>query len=207
MAGRAGVLTTLVGAVFGYRCWGDRSGYRADRPADSARGAGAPFHVDRTCLEWPQRWVRDHVRHGHVGGMMMTVTRGARGQMVVAMLLGLAGLAMAGFMPLLTDASLEPREIVVVASDMAFYVDGNAEANPRIRMEAGETVRLVLWNKQPGVVHEFVVGAWQVATPRLRGRERDSLVFQVPEAIGHYVYECSPHSAMMRGSIEVVDVQ
>jgi|TARA_B100000959_G_scaffold259860_1_gene295823 plastocyanin len=139
--------------------------------------------------------------------MMMTVTRGARGQMVVAMLLGLAGLAMAGFMPLLTDASLEPREIVVVASDMAFYVDGNAEANPRIRMEAGETVRLVLWNKQPGVVHEFVVGAWQVATPRLRGRERDSLVFQVPEAIGHYVYECSPHSAMMRGSIEVVDVQ
>ena len=94
-----------------------------------------------------------------------------------------------------------------MGSEMCIRDSGDAEANPRIRMEAGETIRLVLWNKQPGVVHDFVVGAWQVATPRLRGRERDSLVFQVPEAVGHYVYECSPHSAMMRGTIEVVDVQ
>ena len=139
--------------------------------------------------------------------MKMASFRGIGGKPVLVVFLGLTGLSLAGFMPLLTESPPGPREIVVVASDMAFYVDGDAEANPRIRMEAGETIRLVLWNKQPGVVHDFVVGAWQVATPRLRGRERDSLVFQVPEAVGHYVYECSPHSAMMRGTIEVVDVQ
>ena len=89
----------------------------------------------------------------------MTITRGLRGQVVVAVLLGLAGLARADFVPVLTDAPPEPREIVVVASDMAFYVDGGGEANPLIRVEAGETVRLVLWNEHPGVVHDFVVGA------------------------------------------------
>ena len=137
----------------------------------------------------------------------MTITRGLRGQVVVAVLLGLAGLAMADFVPVLNDAPPEPREIVVVASDMAFYVDGGGEANPLIRVEAGETVRLVLWNEHPGVVHDFVVGAWQLATSRLKGRERDTIVFRVPEAIGRYAYECSPHSAMMRGTIEVVDIR
>jgi len=135
----------------------------------------------------------------------MAIFREVKGQPVLVILLGLS---LAGFMPLLTEVPPGgPREIVVVASDMAFYVDGDAEANPRIRMEAGETVRLVLWNEQPGVIHGFAVGAWQLATPRLQGRERDSIVFKVPEAVGHYVYECSPHSAMMRGTIEVVDVQ
>jgi len=135
----------------------------------------------------------------------MAIFREVKGQPVLVILLGLS---LAGFMPLLTEVPPGgPREIVVVASDMAFYVDGDAEANPRIRMEAGETVRLVLWNEQPGVIHGFAVGAWQLATPRLQGRERDSIVFKVPEAIGHYVYECSPHSAMMRGTIEVVDVR
>lgn len=135
----------------------------------------------------------------------MAIFREVKGQPVLVILLGLS---LAGFMPLLTEVPPGgPREIVVVASNMAFYVDGDAEANPRIRMEAGETVRLVLWNEQPGVIHGFAVGAWQLATPRLQGRERDSIVFKVPEAVGHYVYECSPHSAMMRGTIEVVDVQ
>ena len=134
----------------------------------------------------------------------MAIFREVKGQPVLVMLLGLS---LAGFMPLLTEVPPGPREIVVVASDMAFYVDGDAEANPRIRMEAGETVRLVLWNEQPGVIHGFAVGAWQLATPRLRGRERDSIVFKAPEAIGHYVYECSPHGAMMHGVIEVIETQ
>ncbi len=134
----------------------------------------------------------------------MAIFREVKGQPVLVMLLGLS---LAGFMPLLTEVPPGPREIVVVASDMAFYVDGDAEANPRIRMEAGETVRLVLWNEQPGVIHGFAVGAWQLATPRLRGRERDSIVFKAPEAIGHYVYECGPHGAMMHGVIEVIETQ
>ena len=134
----------------------------------------------------------------------MAIFREVKGQPVLVMLLGLS---LAGSMPLLTEVPPGPREIVVVASDMAFYLDGDAEANPRIRMEAGETVRLVLWTEEPGVIHGCAVGAWQLETPRLRGRERDSIVFKVPEAIGHYVYECSPHSAMMRGTIEVVDVR
>jgi plastocyanin len=96
-----------------------------------------------------------------------------------------------------------PREIVLVARDMAFYLDGASAENPTLRLKAGEDVRLVLRNEEPGVVHDFAVSAWKVGTRRLQGRERDTVSFRVPETAGQYEYLCNPHASMMRGIIEV----
>ena len=96
-----------------------------------------------------------------------------------------------------------PREIVLVARDMTFYLDGGSAENPTLRLKPGEDVRLVLRNEEPGVVHDFAVSAWKVGTRRLQARERDTVTFCVPETPGHYEYLCNPHASMMRGIIEV----
>jgi len=134
----------------------------------------------------------------------MTWRRYAGGQATVVVLLGLMGLAVAGVLPRLAEPSSEPRDILMVARGMAFYLDGESQRNPRIRVEAGELVRLVLRNEQSGVTHDFVVDAWAVGTARLDGLSSDAVVFRVPDRIGRYIYECSPHRALMRGTIEVV---
>ena len=134
----------------------------------------------------------------------MTRRRIAGGQVAVAVLLGLTGLVVAGVLPLLTERSSEPRDIVVVARGMAFYLADGSQPNPTIRVEVGETVRLVLRNEQSGVTHDFVVDAWDLATARLDGHSSDTVVFRVPDRIGRYDYECGPHGALMRGTIEVV---
>jgi plastocyanin len=96
-----------------------------------------------------------------------------------------------------------PREIVLVARDMSFYLDGASAENPTLRLKAGESVRLVLRNEEPGVVHDFAVSAWKVGTRRLQARETDTVTFRVPDTPGQHEYLCNPHASMMRGIIEV----
>jgi plastocyanin len=96
-----------------------------------------------------------------------------------------------------------PREIVLVARDMSFYLDGAGAENPTLRLRAGEHIRLVLKNEEPGVVHDFAVSAWKLGTRRLQSRERDAVTFRVPDSLGQYEYLCNPHASMMRGIIEV----
>ncbi|MGH9311830.1 MAG: plastocyanin/azurin family copper-binding protein [Vicinamibacterales bacterium] len=96
-----------------------------------------------------------------------------------------------------------PREVVLVARDMSFYLDGAGVENPTLRFNAGEEIRLVLRNEESGVTHDFAVSAWKVATRRLQARERDAVIFRVPDTVGRYDYLCNPHASMMRGIIEV----
>jgi Copper binding proteins, plastocyanin/azurin family len=96
-----------------------------------------------------------------------------------------------------------PREIVLVARDMGFYLDGTGSENPIIRLRAGEEIRVMLRNDEPGVVHDFAVSAWKVGTRKLQARERDTVSFRVPDTRGQYEYLCNPHASMMRGIIEV----
>lgn len=96
-----------------------------------------------------------------------------------------------------------PREIVLVARDMSFYLDGAGAENPTLRLKAGEHIRLELKNEEPGVVHDFAVSAWKLGTRRLQARERDAVTFRVPDSPGRYEYLCNPHASMMRGIIEV----
>jgi plastocyanin len=131
---------------------------------------------------------------------------------VVVILAAVAALGVIALLPLGAESlglareattAKNPREIVLVARDMSFYLDGGGTENPTLRLKAGEDVRLVLKNEEPGVVHDFAVSAWKLGTRRLQARERDTVTFRVPDSPGQYEYLCTPHASMMRGIIEV----
>ena len=116
-------------------------------------------------------------------------------------LLGLGGL----FALLPVGArSLEPREVVVTARQMAFHVGGGTTVNPTIRLTPGERIRITLISADPGFDHDFAVTAWGVRTPVLHGEGRTSFVVQAPDKPGKATYVCSIHASMMNGTIEVV---
>lgn len=95
------------------------------------------------------------------------------------------------------------REIRLVARDMTFYVEGQDEPNPTLRLRAGETVRLVLRNVDQGMTHDFAIPEWGAATGRLEGGEEATITFRAPGRPATQAYKCRPHSAMMRGTILV----
>ena len=95
------------------------------------------------------------------------------------------------------------REIRLVARDMTFYVEGQTEPNPILRLRAGETVRLVLRNEDQGMTHDFAIPEWGAVTRRLDGGEEAVITFRVPDHPAPQTYTCRPHSKIMRGSILV----
>ena len=104
------------------------------------------------------------------------------------------------------DPRPAPREITLVARDMAFYLSDGTQAgpNPTLRLKVGEEVRIVLRNQDPGISHAFAVKAWKVAlTPS--HDEVGSILVRAPQRPGRYNYVCIPHSTLMAGVIEVVD--
>lgn len=104
---------------------------------------------------------------------------------------------------LVADTASAPREIVLVARGMAFYLPGDERPNPPLRFRPGERVRLVLKNDDPGFVHNFAVPAWTVTMRKLKSGEVGAVEFLVPEEVGRYEYRCTPHGQMMRGTIDV----
>jgi len=95
------------------------------------------------------------------------------------------------------------REIRLVARDMTFYLEGQTEPNPTLRIRAGETVRLVLRNEDEGMTHDFAIPDWGAATRRLDGGEETAVTFRAPDLPVSQTYKCRPHSKIMRGTILV----
>jgi plastocyanin len=95
------------------------------------------------------------------------------------------------------------REIRLVARGMTFYLDGAGEANPTLRLHAGETVRLVLRNEDRGMTHDFTVPEWNAATPPVAGLRDASMVVAAPSRGTRTGYYCSPHQQTMKGTIIV----
>lgn len=96
-----------------------------------------------------------------------------------------------------------PRDIHIVARDMTFYLEGQADPNPTLRLRAGETVRLLLRNEEEGMTHDFAIPAWGAATRRLEGGEEATVTFRAPDRPVSRPYTCRPHSKIMRGTIVV----
>jgi plastocyanin len=96
-----------------------------------------------------------------------------------------------------------PREIRLVVRDMNFYVEGQADPNPTIRVRTGETIRLVLRNEDDGMRHDFAVPGWHAATARIESGQETAVTFQAPGHAGSERYTCRPHDAIMRGTILV----
>jgi plastocyanin len=98
----------------------------------------------------------------------------------------------------------EDRQIVLVARGMAFYRLGDPTiANPPIRLNAGERVRIVLRNEDRGITHDFAVPGFDAALDQIDWNEEDDVTFDVPKVPGRYQYFCRPHMLMMHGEIIV----
>ncbi len=122
---------------------------------------------------------------------------------VVALLLT-AGASAFTFVALRGDGA--PREIVLIAKDMAFVADpptAGQPLNPTIVLHPGERVRLVLRNLDPGMRHDLIVDRLRLRTPALDHGESDEIVFSAPTEPGGWDYHCSFHSRLMRGRIIV----
>jgi plastocyanin len=95
------------------------------------------------------------------------------------------------------------REIHISVRDMSYYVEGSSDPNPTLRVEAGQRVRIVLNNTEAGMIHDLQIPGWGVGTRLLKGKGTDTLEFTAPNERGKSSYKCTPHSEMMRGTIEV----
>jgi plastocyanin len=101
-------------------------------------------------------------------------------------------------------ATASAREVTVVARGMSFIVeDVSTTSNPVIPLRAGERVRFVLRNEAPGLLHDFVIPAWDVTIDQIRAGESRDVTFVVPNTPGRFEYRCRPHAEMMTGFVEV----
>lgn len=131
-------------------------------------------------------------------------TRSKNSMLTAVAVIGLGILALTLLPMLASSQTDEVHEIRLVVRDMNFYVEGESQPNPTLTVRPGEQVRLVLKNDDPGMRHDFVVEAWDVATRILADRgEQDSITFKAPSSPGEQVYHCTPHAKMMRGTIRV----
>jgi plastocyanin len=101
------------------------------------------------------------------------------------------------------EAGSEAREVRLVARDMAFYLPGDDTPNPTLRLAAGERVRIVLENADPGMVHDLVAAGLGVATPLVEGGGSAGVELRLPGTPGTHEYLCSLHPVLMRGLVEV----
>jgi plastocyanin len=118
---------------------------------------------------------------------------------VAALVFAMIGVA--GLLPVGTKG--QPRKIVLVAKDMAFYVEGAKGANPEITVRPGESIRIVLKNQDRGMTHDFAVPALHKATSSLDWNQQDDVTFEAPAKPGTYEYVCRPHLLMMKGTLKV----
>jgi plastocyanin len=102
-----------------------------------------------------------------------------------------------------SSAADQVREIRLVARDMTYYLDGQTDPNPTLRLRAGERVKFVLRNEDEGMEHDIRIRAWEVGTGIVNGKGTDAVTFTVPAMRGSHVYSCTPHPSSMSGFIEV----
>jgi plastocyanin len=116
---------------------------------------------------------------------------------------GLVAAAVVACAIVVSARSSGPREIHVVAREMTFYVDGEVEPNPTLHVRAGEEVKIVFRNEDAGIKHDFTIPDLGVATRRVEGKAETTVTFRAPARATAPGYQCSPHAAMMRGTIAI----
>jgi hypothetical protein len=118
----------------------------------------------------------------------------------------LTGLLVGGGIALSVRAAVrpEPRELTLIARDMAFYLPGDPTPNPTLVVSRGERVRITLRHEDPGMTHDFAVESQKVTTDALRrAGTTTAVVFHAPERPGESVYVCTFHRLMMKGVLKV----
>jgi plastocyanin len=115
----------------------------------------------------------------------------------------MAGVIMlAALLPALSNTPR--RDVVLVAKGMAFYLENDLKTpNPTIEVKAGERVRVVVRNQDPGMTHDFAVPILGAVMKEITWNQTGQVVFNAPEKRGTYEYVCQPHRLMMKGTIRV----
>ena len=120
---------------------------------------------------------------------------------VIAVVLAVGGLVT--LLPLVAG-SVEPREILVVARQMSFYVGDGQTENPTIQVRPGERIRITLVNRDPGFDPQLRrpgVGCQHAGASATAAIPSSCRCLIHP---GATTYVCSRHSSMMKGTIEVI---
>jgi plastocyanin len=113
-------------------------------------------------------------------------------------------IAVAAIVPRVRSSDADAvHDIRLVARDMAYYLDGQQEPNPTLRISRGERVRIRLINRDPGMTHDFGVRAWNAGTRLIATQQEAVVEFTAPVQSGDASYACTPHGEMMRGTIRV----
>jgi plastocyanin len=122
--------------------------------------------------------------------------------LIVAVVSAVAGTF---FLPVMAERADRgaSRTILLVARDMAFFVDGVGEPNPDIHVRPGEQITLTLRNEDAGMTHDVAISGWNASTRELRGTGTDRITVTVPAKKGTTEYVCRPHSLVMRGSFVI----
>lgn len=136
---------------------------------------------------------------------LLTRWQGTRGAVAAALVAAIGLLCVILLLPLTASTKGPVREITLVTRNMAFYLEGDTEPNPTIRVRAGEEVRFTVLNRDPGLKHNFAVEAWGLETRFVETEASTTVVVRAPARPGRRAYVCTPHGKMMRGIIEVVD--
>lgn len=89
------------------------------------------------------------------------------------------------------------RVIVLSARNLAF-----SDTNPTLELRAGERVRLVIRNIDPGITHSFAIPGLRQANRKLSFGE-ELTVDVTADQIGEFEYTCPRHMPTMKGKIVV----
>ena len=124
-----------------------------------------------------------------------------RRHIALVFVLTVAAAAIGAGFTLAVRADSEPREIVLTARGMAFYLDGGDTPNPDIMVRPGEQVRFVLRNEAPGFLHDLVIPDLGVALEPIAAGGSRAVVVRIPALSAPVRYVCRPHALMMSGTI------
>lgn len=101
--------------------------------------------------------------------------------------------------PLRGQATAPSREIVLEARGVAFN-----ETNPTLELRPGETVRVVIRNDDPGVLHSITIPGLMDRVLHVPSGGQASFTVTVP-ASGGFEYVCPQHAPKMKGRIVIHD--
>lgn len=104
-------------------------------------------------------------------------------------------------MDTITQANAPNQDIRVIDLKIKGMVFG--DNNPDIYLTPGETVRFVITNLDPGMIHEFKIKGTHIKTRALKFDEQDSIIFQAPQTENDLMYICSWHALTMKGNLYV----
>ena len=94
--------------------------------------------------------------------------------------------------------------VVIIARDMAFYVEGQNEPNPTLTLPTDARVTIELHNADPGMIHDLLVESIDgVHTEALSHGQSDRVTFRTPRKPWQTEYICTFHGLTMRGRLRV----